>query len=197
MTQQINLYQPMLREQRRALSAASMLQVSAALVAGLLLVYGYGSWRLQGLAGEVGRLAAARDAAAARLAQMERELPRPERSASLAAEVERLGRELAGKQRLVGMLGTGEIGSREGFSAHLAGLARQHVDGTWMTAVEIARGGASLSIQGRATRAELVPEYVQRLGQEQALVGARFATVRLEDGDGQVRFRLGTESEEE
>ena len=48
------------------------------------------------------------------------------------------------RQELFGRLQSGEIGNREGYAKFLAALARQRVEGVWLTGVEI-RARATIS----------------------------------------------------
>jgi hypothetical protein len=61
----------------------------------------------------------------------------------------------------------------------LRALARASMDGVWLTRIQFARGRGELSIAGRATRAELVPAYLERLRAEQALRGRDFSRLEV------------------
>jgi len=191
--QEINLYQPIFRRQRKVFTAKAMLQVAAAVVAGLMLVYGYGLWRVQALDSELAGLQNQQAAASRRLAELSKQLPGQERSKRLESEVARLSRELEVRQKVEQLLTTGAYGNRRGFSEYLAGLARQHVDGLWLTGVDISEGEQDFGITGGALRPELVAVYVQRFSHEPAFQGRRFQTLRMERPEsdpGRVDFVL-------
>ena len=63
MRQQINLYQPELREHRRNFSARVCLLGVGAVLAGVCLIYSYGHWQVHGLAQSVEQLTLRRDIA--------------------------------------------------------------------------------------------------------------------------------------
>jgi len=58
-----------------------------------------------------------------------------------------------------------------GYSEYLRAFARQTVQGLWLTSIQIADGGAQLTMGGRALQADLVPVLIGRLKQESVLRG--------------------------
>ena len=53
------------------------------------------------------------------------------------------------------------------------------MDGVWLTGIQVAEGSGELSLAGRATRAELVPVYLERLRAEEALRGQTFSRLEV------------------
>ncbi len=180
MRQEINLYQPIFRKQKKVFSAIALLQASGAVLLGLLMVYGFGLWRVQMLDGELASLKEQRLAASRRIEGLSKQLPEKKKSLTLEAEVQRLTRDLQRRRKVEELLTSGAYGNRYGFSEHLAGLARQHVDGLWLKSLEISEASKDVGIEGSALRPELVPRYVQRFSEEPALAGMRFQTLRME-----------------
>lgn len=195
MNQQVNLYQPIFRRQKRVFSALALVQVTLVVVLAFAAVYAYGAWRVHVLAADLVEQEARRDAALARLAELDKRLPPLQGSRLLEAEVARLESALEAKRRVAAALDSGAGPGARGFSAHLEGLARQHIQGIWLTGVEIGEAGALLGLKGGALQAELVPEYVQRLAREPVFQGLRFRILRLgrpeADSEG-VTFELRT-----
>ncbi len=184
MMQQINLYQPMFRHERRVFSAKAMLACAGIMIVGLSLLYGYGRWQVGLLADEVEGLSAQAETARQTLAGLEQRLPKRAESKLLLAELARLDKELGEKRRAVAVLSGGAVGQRRGFSAYFEGLARQRVEGLWLRNIEISQGGKALSLRGSALRPELVPVLVERLAREAVFTGIRFHTLELERGQG-------------
>ena len=200
MRQEINLYQPILRKQRKVFTAAAMLQVAAAMLTGLMLVYGYGLWRIQAMESELEGLQRQRDSATRRLAELSKSLPGQDKRRRLQEEIVRLSRELEIRQQVEQLLTTGAYGNRRGFSDVLSGLARQNVKGLWLTGVEVSDGELDVSLVGSALEPALVPAYVQRFSAEPAFKGRRFRTLRLERPESdpsRIDFVLRTRSGEE
>ncbi len=199
MRQEINLYQPIFRKQKKVFSGIALLQASGAVFLGLVLVYGYGLWRVQSLDGELASLKEQRASASRRIDRLARQLPEQKKSVMLEAEVRRLVRDLQLRAQVEELLTSGAYGNRHGFSGHLAGLARQHVDGLWLKNLEISEASQDVELAGSALRPELVPRYVQRFSEEPALAGMRFQTLRMERpkaGPPRVDFELRTTKNE-
>jgi len=177
--QQVNLYQPIFRKQRQVFSARTMAQAAAVVAVALLGIYAYGVWRLAGLDAEVAQLEGRERAFVAQLGRID-----PNVGASRRAEVDReikeLNATLLDQQRLIDVLRDQPLGSTDGFSASLAALGRQHTPLLWLTNLTINGATRAIELGGRSLRAELVPEYLQRLGSETALTGQRFDRLDIE-----------------
>ena len=198
MRQEINLYQPIFRKQRKVFSSRALLQATALVVAGLLLVYGYGVWRLQGLEEELLALQGQRQAASQRLEKLAKQFPQREKSRVLEAELQRLIRDVRLRRKVQELLTSGAYGNRKGFSERLAALARQHIAGLWLTKVEISEVSKGVGLAGSAVDPKLVPKYVQRFSYEPSLAGMRFQHLRVdrpEPESARVQFQLRTSGE--
>jgi hypothetical protein len=68
---------------------------------------------------------------------------------------------------------------RRGFAGRLAALARQQLDGLWLTGVTFTADAGDLTLSGGATRAELVPTYLERLANEAALAGTQLQSIEI------------------
>lgn len=180
MRQQINLYHPELREQRKDFSATACLIGSGLVVAGLLLVSGFGQWQVHRLDKSVEQLGMRRDAAVRDLADVSQRFPVRQASPLLQAELERVNAALANGHTLATELARMRLGANRGFAAYLEAFARRRVDGLWFTGFRIFNGGRDLELEGSALKPELVTELLQRLAAEETFRGVRFRTLRLE-----------------
>jgi Tfp pilus assembly protein PilN len=195
--QQVNLYQPIFRKQRQIFSAITMLQVAAVVAVALLGFYFLGLWRVAELEAEVARLERAEMGLMTRLASIDPSLT-ANRRAEVDRELKTLNATLNDQQQLVDVLKDHPLGTTEGFSGFLAALGRQHTPQLWLTDFAINGGTRALELGGRSTRAELVPEYLQRLGSEPALAGQRFnrLEIELDDESAEVTFRARSKAAE-
>ncbi len=197
MKQQIDLYHPTLRRRRAVFSARSMARGLGFACLGLMAIYAYPAWQVTRLEAHTEALETQREAALERLVQLEELVPRREPSRLLASEVERLAGEVARRGELLETFRQRIDGERAGFSEHLAGLARQRVEGLWLTDLAVRDSGSSLEIGGSALRPELVPILVQRLAGEPVFEGASFGHLILErevEEGTRIDFRLRTRS---
>jgi len=178
-SQQINLYSPLFRKQAKVFSAATMLQGLGLIVAvaGVLFyVISLQSSLLEIRAADSGR-------------QLKGELERlkaygarespAERAKALAERKKALEASLAGQTQALAAFDAGTLGRTEGYSDLLRALARISMEGVWLTRVQFAEGSGELSLTGRATRAELLPAYLERLRSDDALRGQAFSRLEV------------------
>lgn len=90
---------------------------------------------------------------------------------SLAAEREALR---GAREAAVTALRTRDDVASGGHARYLQALARQSVEGLWLTEVTVAGSGDDIALRGRTLDPELVPDYLRRLGREDALRGVAF-----------------------
>ncbi len=179
MSQQVNLYQPRFRKQSQRFSGKTILQAAALVVLGILGLYGYGYWQLEGLRTEVAQVKARHDRLAARVEEVSRKLSAKTRNKTLEQEIARLERLVAARARIQQILEGDIFANTDGYSEFLLALARQHVAGIWLTGFSIVGAGERLMLKGRTTVPELVPRYMQRLGDEEVLAGIEFQVFRM------------------
>lgn len=179
MSQQINLYSPVFRRQSKVFSALTMLQGLGIIVVVVAVFF----WTISAQTSLLGIRAA--DSAR----QLQGELERlkahgvsatPAERARLAAERKKtLEASLAGQTKVLQAFDGGALGRTEGYSDMLRALARRSMEGVWLTRIEFADRSGELSLAGRATRAELVPAYLERLRGEAALRGQGFSRLEV------------------
>lgn len=196
MHQQINLYQPMFREQKVVFSALTMLQVGVFFLVVFAALYAYEANSLKPYEQQL----AAMDKELAQLnIQVEAlgSVKKKSKSKLLEREIAKLSKELEQRERIANILGSRTFGNSEGFSSYLEAFARGHVEGTWLTSVNIKQGGAALGLKGKTLSSELVPVYIQKLAEEKSLDGSAFnvmelARVETEEGDSELDFSIST-----
>lgn len=72
------------------------------------------------------------------------------------------------------------------FAEHLRGLARQSMNGLWLTRFDIQSGAGRMEIHGRMTDPALLPEYIRRLNKEPVFQGQAFSALKLGEGKAAV-----------
>jgi len=107
-------------------------------------------------------------------------------------QVEALLNELQERQALLMLVQGSSLGETRGFSQKLRALARNGVDGMWLTYFSLGANGDGTRLEGQTIRAELVPAYLQNL-----LTSGPFSTQRFHqfeiskpDDDGLLEFSL-------
>jgi hypothetical protein len=194
MSQQVNLYQPILRSQTKVFSALTILQFCGLLLLGLSLIYGYARWQDAKLGRDVISLQAQQDALLKRIEDFNTRYPLKQKNPDLERQLAGLTADRSGKVRALDVLSGGVFGNTQGFSGYLEGLARQHVEGVWLTGVTISDGGEQLGLTGSTLDAQLVPRYLQQLSAEQVYKGREFKTFQMLRGEAppHIDFTLHT-----
>ena len=177
MSQQINLYNPLLLKQKKIFSARTMAQALGLIALGLAAVYGYARYQVANLQTETEQAGKRQEAVQARLARISQQFGPRQKSAELEGNIKRAETELLALAEVQAALKQGGLVSASGFSPYFKALARQAVEGVWLTGFSIA--GSEMAISGRTTKPGLVPDYIHRLGGEQVMQGRKFAMLEM------------------
>ena len=196
MEQQVNLYQPILRAERRIFSARAI--GGSLLTLGLCLggVHAFGAWRtgriersVAVIERQVASETSLRDGVSAAL--------HPSRSiVELQAQALELTAEIAARQRALDLVNRDTASPETGFAASLEALGRRQIDGLWLRTIVLGSGDARLALQGATVDRRLVPQYLAALAEEHAFDGVRFDKLairqaRREEAPAQLMFELG------
>ena len=179
MRQQVNLYQPIFRKQRKRFSALAMLQGAAAVIVGIALLHAYTAWQV-GLQRDELKLTERKLAALTERAKdVSQRFGANPSGESLDARAARLEAQIAARREAQRILQRGVFGNTEGFSYYLAAFSRQHIPGIWLTGFEITGAAEQLTLQGRTANPEFVPRYVRKLAAEKKLNGIEFQIFQI------------------
>lgn len=181
MSQQVNLYQPVFRKQKRKFSALAMLQATVLVVLGIGLLYGYTWWQVRQLRAEAAQTNKQLANLTKRMDETARQFGERLQNMDLQAQVQKLQAQVAEKQRLQQVLQSAQFNT-QGFSDYFIAFARQYTPGVWITGIEITGAADQLTLSGRSTNPELVPRYLQKLSSEKRLSGIEFQTFQMSRG---------------
>jgi cell division protein FtsL len=192
MSQQINLFNPQFQPQKKIFSVNAMAAALGVVVLGLVGSGVYAKVRVMTLQTEVARGEEQVVAAQKRLAAATAEFAPRTRDARLEAELAEAQAEHDALQRVADVIRRGDLGNTEGYAEYFRALARQSVDGLWLTGVTITGAGTDIGVRGRALDPALVPGYLARLRNERVLQGkpvgsmqiGQAGTVKVRDADG-------------
>jgi hypothetical protein len=192
MTQQINLYNPQFERQKQVLTAPSMAAALGVLVFGLACMGGYANWRVMRLQADTAAGAKRLDAAKKRAAQAAAEFAPRAIDTRLSAELLEAQGEHAALVHVADAIRRGDLGDTHGYADTFRALARQNVEGLWLTGVSVAGAGTEIGIRGRTLDAALVPGYLAHLRNERALQGkavgsmviGQAAAIKVRGADG-------------
>lgn len=179
MSQQINLLNPALRRQRKAFSAATMAQALGIIAAGMVVVWAYAAYKVKTQATLAAQSEKQLAVTQAQFAAAAKVLGPQGEDKQLFDEMRKLEDQAKARRDLVASLSTGALGNAHGFSRYLTALARQKVDGVWLTGVSVGGDENDLVVRGRVLRPELVPMYLNALNQEDVMRGRSVTELSL------------------
>lgn len=192
MSQQINLFNPQFQPQRKLFTVAGMMAAVGVLALGLAAAGGYAKLRVLRLEAEVAQGEARVQKAHKRLADATAEFAPRAKDGRLEAELAEVQAEHDALGRVAAVIERGDLGNTQGYAEYFRALARQRVDGLWLTGVNIGGAGLEIGVRGRALDPALVPGYLARLRNEPILQGkpvgsmqiGQAASVRVAGADG-------------
>jgi len=197
MKQQINLYQSAIRPEKQLFSGRTLLQAAPLAVVALLLTYGFGAYRVNTLSKEMELLHQQDSSATQRAERLVAVIAELNGGEDLSRQLEKQMSAMNELETLLDLLRELGLGDTTGFSRYLKSLARQRLDGLWLTRIALSGSGTQTVLEGKALDAELVPLYLQHLSAEPPFVGkgfTRFTIERPEDlAPGVVTFSMHSE----
>ena len=181
MSQQINLCNPLFRPQKKSFTAAAMAQSLLALAVVLGIYYGHSSGQVRVLAQQAATLDRQVKSNLEQLRSLPGPAKLPDEEKALDAKAGELEARAAQIELLLAQSAPPAL-NRE-YIEPLRALARQRLEGVWLTNVSLAGESGELSLSGRALDATLVPQYIERLREDPALKGRRFATLDIGEAE--------------
>jgi hypothetical protein len=196
MKQQINLYQAEFRQPELMLSAdqiflgvAGMLLLIVLCSTGLAVSNMYSGGKVNSLKAQLETLKQAN-------AEMTGKVQNRAVDQSLSTRATLASRQLQARQDMLKLVEqTEQRRDTVYFSQLLTGLARQHVEGMWLSRIDISAGGRDIYLEGTTLDAKRVPQFVGNLSGEDAYAGREFRKVvirRNEKDESLLDFVLTT-----
>jgi hypothetical protein len=179
MSQQINLFNPTFQQQATLFSASSMALACGALVLGLAALGAWTELRVVQLQAEANTVSRQLDGAQKRLAAVSAEFTPRQKDPLLAGQLAEAEQQHAALQHVAEVIQRGELGNTQGYAEYFRALARQSVDGLWLTGVSIGGAGREIGVQGRALDPAMVPGFLSRLRKEPVLQGKAVGSLQI------------------
>jgi hypothetical protein len=179
MSQQINLFNPAFLQQQKIFTATTMAAGLGVLVLGLAAVGVAAKVRVASLQAQAAQGAVQLEKTQKRLASVSAEFAPRKEDPRLAEELAQAQSELLDLKEVAGVIERGELGNTQGYAEYFRALARQNVEGLWLTGVSIAGAGLDIGVRGRAMDAALVPGYLGRLRNERIMQGKPIGSLQI------------------
>jgi hypothetical protein len=199
MFQQINLYEPIFREEPKLFSAKTICGGLGLVAVGLIAISLFSWWRVIVL-DRLLRTVHSQEAAQARFVEHGNSIADlGESPQSAEARLTALTIDLERRHQALHYLRGSEAGGptgNHGFSGRMAALARQQLNGLWVTGAIFTAETGRFELTGNATSAALVPIYLERLAGEAALAGIPLQSIEIRQPKkpvpGEVEFTVSS-----
>lgn len=178
--QQINLFQPIFRKERKLLSFRVLLQGCAVVFLLLVMVFAW-SWRQTWqMETDLAYIQAQQDKRNAKSAALGKTLAAMKNDSEPQKELARLEKEYVARQKVVDTLTRVRKTYTRGVSGYLQSFSRQAPKGVWLTGFSVQAGGEDVVIRGSSLKPALVPIFIQQLSDEPALSGTKFGLLQIQ-----------------
>jgi hypothetical protein len=210
MFQQINLYEPIFRQEHKLFSAKTICGGLGIVAAGLVAIAMFSSWRVI-LLDRLLHTVQSQEAAQKKLIEhADSVVSLGESPQAIETRLKSIAIDLERRQQALRYLrgdeadghtgpdsGAGSPGKgNRGFSGRMAALARQQLDGLWVTGATFTANSGRFELSGSAMSAELVPIYLGRLTSEAALAGIPLQSIEIRQpkkaGRGEIEFTVSS-----
>ena len=183
MRQQINLYQPTLRGERKLFSAGPVAIAFGLVIAGLTTFSVRASLQVSKLESDVAVLRAEMAEQEAKTAELGEAQAARAQPVEIESRIKQLSQSVTERTLALQMLQSGAAGQTTGFASRLEALARRHIDGLWIDVVVLSGTKGSMSLSGATLNPDIVPRYLQNLARDSVLTGTRFDDFVIERPD--------------
>lgn len=178
MIQEINLYQPMFRRERKVFTAVTLAQITGVVFLALMAIYAWQEVSTTHLEARLGQLRTQQEQATKRLSALLTERTRV--SPALSKAVADARATVARQEAALEILSRPSQSNTEGFSRPLKALGRAVIPGLWLTHLELDAGGTEITLGGRMSAAARLPRYLDALGKQAPFARQRFALLHIE-----------------
>lgn len=193
MKSRINLYLPELHPKLEVLTLSFALTVWAILFTIVGLVYYHDYSHGQSVKTDLMTIEVQKQEVEGRLAELNETLANRTKDPKLLAAIESKQLEVSLKQRVIDELSGQEQFKSNGFAGLMSGLAEHHLDGLWLTRIQLDEN--QVMLEGGATDSSLIPQWMTQLSLTERLKGQEFSTTKLyRDPNQQLMFTLGTKA---
>ena len=179
MSQQINLLNPALIKQKDLLNTNIIAMTLGLLLLVMVAYYGFAQRQLSLLTIQSSQVAEQLTLTQAQLKEAALLHTPHEINKALQDQIVQLEQKEKVQQQVLQTVNLSSATPDKGYAALMRAFAKQNLEGLWLTGFSIDSNANQLNISGRSTQADLVPDYIARLGHEPALKGKQFSALNM------------------
>lgn len=124
------------------------------------------------------------------LVQLQKKLNSNKENPLLKAEFKHINEKITEKQALLDYVSSNELGNQTGFSSSLVSLSEQSIDNVWLTQFTFLNAGQFIALKGKTSSADIVPKYIDSLGQSITFAGKTFSVFNIQKPDKEAYFNF-------
>ncbi|WLQ13851.1 hypothetical protein O5O45_29445 [Hahella aquimaris] len=190
--QQVNLYVEEFRPRRDPLSIPVMIAAAVAVMVLGGFYSGYLVWRSAEVTMSQVAAESRKQALVMEIDTMRKQLEARARDTRLQSDNDRLRLQMQNTEALLAALESGlkADGGAMSYSELMVALARHRQEPLWLQRIRIQQGGERLIFSGATLQPDLLPAYLQALGDEPALRGRAFNMLTLKPEQESASARL-------
>ncbi len=178
--QQVNLFQPIFRIERKLLSFRVLQQGIGVVFLLLVLMFGWSWMQTSQMQTDVAQIQKRLNSRTAAMAELKINLASMKTDTAPMQELDRLEQELTARQKVVSAITRVRETYTRGVSGYLESFSRQTPEGIWLTSFSVQAGGDGLVIRGSSLKPNLVPAFLQKLSDESIMAGTRFGLLQIQ-----------------
>jgi hypothetical protein len=178
--QQVNLFQPLFRKERKLFSFVVSVQIAVVFILSLLVVYMLGLRSVDQTKSDLEVTKKQNAIHLGQLSSLTQTIKDRDGGVNVNDRISLLQKELEAERYMLKVLGQRYTEHRQGFSGYLEGFARRSIQGMWITAFEMKNGGQSVQISGGTVSPEIIPDFLNGLSGEASLAGTTFEVLTMD-----------------
>jgi hypothetical protein len=179
MSQQINLINPALIKQKDLLTSVNMSVAYGVLIALMLGFTAYTMQQVSALTATKQQLLVEQEKWEAELAQLTAARAPHAPNQALVAQLALLESKQNVQTQILEIMNRGQASQEKSLAGYMRGLARQTMDGLWLTGFSIDQSNHSVTLRGRTLHADNLPDYMRQLGQDAVFSGQLFGGLQI------------------
>jgi hypothetical protein len=179
MSQQINLYQSHFKRQEEKFSGSQILKGVMLVFVGLIIASGAEVIRYHSTSKQLEETKNNLVLMKQRRVELLQQVTAL-KDTDINNEIRRIEHILANRQQIQEKFQRDIFSVGKGYSEYLTAFARQHVNGLWLSGININGAGIDMVLEGQTSNPGLVPKYLRRLSKESLLAGTEFHIFQLD-----------------
>lgn len=195
MTQQVNLYSEILKQQQKQSGLKLYTTILSVVVLLCVAFSAYLLWQLSTIETELHQAHTQLNSEQARVNALLSKRPSQEPNTSVLGEIEQWQNSVNEASQTLQLLAGREAILSQGFSSYFQALANQSNPEVWLTAIHIDGQNRGMNIEGSSFKPEQIPQLLQQLQQEPIFKGQTFAKLVMQQSvkiAGQMDFTLSS-----